>query len=315
MKFTISLTGAVTAAFSLAPTAYSLKQGFAGNVLADHNEFKQFEGMNAVDRMMAVTKLAWNECMSGEYNDANACENLIDQELAAMNLSFPVDTVIIYTRTPESPTSNAWVIPMDENSMCVGKYGDGRLFYEFDWCVEEEKSMSSEDSIEKSRELIKPSKWTKMIAANKNVECIDVDGDGDLDAWHNKAMKVMGGDFEIACSEIDAYEQKVKKAKEEGSIVHKGCQKLPEINCLGLSGVDACRMIKEMVPYPNKNGKNMECFLQYLPDSPKKAEIERDLIKINEPPRNKVVIYAKLETNRVISIPRMTGPDARIGAQ
>lgn len=74
-------------------------------------------------------------------------------------------------------------------------------------------------------------------------------------------------------------------------------------------------MIKEMVPYPNKNGKNMECYLQYLPDSPKKAEIERDLIEINQPPRNKVVIYAKLETNRVISIPRMTGPDARIGAQ
>mmetsp|Transcript_21553 Transcript_21553/g.43719 ORF Transcript_21553/g.43719 Transcript_21553/m.43719 type:complete len:315 (-) Transcript_21553:611-1555(-) len=314
MKFTISLTGAVTAAFSLAPTAYAQNMGFAGSIM-NQGEFEKFEGMNAVDRIMEVTKLMWDECLKGQYKDANACEDLIDQELAAMNLSFPVDTVIIYTRTPESPTSNAWVIPMDENSMCVGKYGDGRLFYEFDWCVEEEKSMSSEDSIEKSRELIKPSKWTKMIAANKNVECIDVDGDGDLDAWHNKAMKVMGGDFEIACSEIDAYEQKVKKAKEEGSIVHKGCQKLPEINCLGLSGVDACRMIKEMVPYPNKNGKNMECFLQYLPESPKKKEIERDLVSIKQPPKTKVVIYAKKETNKVISVPRMTGPNAKIGAK
>mmetsp|Transcript_26956 Transcript_26956/g.56600 ORF Transcript_26956/g.56600 Transcript_26956/m.56600 type:complete len:313 (+) Transcript_26956:48-986(+) len=312
MKFP---TLAIAVALFVAPVVDAQKQGFAGTIAKDHNDFKKFESMSEADRMMEVTKIAWPECMTGALNDAQACEKHINEELAAMNLSSPVEALVIYTRTPESPTSNAWVIPMDENSMCVGKYGDGRLFYEFDWCVEEEKSMSSEDSIEKSRELIKPSKWTKMIAANKNVECIDVDGDGDLDAWHNKAMKVMGGDFEIACSEIDAYEQKVKKAKEEGSIVHKGCQKLPEINCLGLSGVDACRMIKEMVPYPNKNGKNMECFLQYLPDSPKKAEIERDLIKINEPPRNKVVIYAKLETNRVISIPRMTGPDARIGAQ
>ncbi len=233
MKFSkLSLTGAVAAAFSLATSAYAQKQGFAGNVMADHNEFKEFEGMNPVDRMMAVTKLAWNECMSGAYNDANACENLIDQKLAAMNLSFPVDTIIIYTRTPDSPTANAWVISMDENSMCVGKYGDGRLFYEFEWCVEEERPMTDEEKIEASKALIQPSKWTKMIAANKNVECIDVDGDGDLDAWHNKAMKVMGGDFEIACSEYEAY-QNMKKTVESGPVVTVGCNRLPEIDCTG----------------------------------------------------------------------------------
>ncbi len=78
--------------------------------------------------------------------------------------------------------------------------------------------------------------------------------------------------------------------------------------------MDACKLIKELVPYPNVDGKNMECFLQYQPDSPKKKEIERDLVSIKQPPKTKVVIYAKKETNKVISVPKMTGPNAKIGA-
>mmetsp|Transcript_20337 Transcript_20337/g.40316 ORF Transcript_20337/g.40316 Transcript_20337/m.40316 type:complete len:111 (-) Transcript_20337:310-642(-) len=82
----------------------------------------------------------------------------------------------------------------------------------------------------------------------------------------------------------------------------------------GLSGIDTCKMIKEMVPYPNKKGKNMECFLQYLPNSPKRGEIQRDLAGAGHNTKDKVIIYAVYETNRVIATPQMNGPNSEIGS-
>ncbi len=73
-------------------------------------------------------------------------------------------------------------------------------------------------------------------------------------------------------------------------------------------------MIKEMVPYPNNKGKNMECFLQYLPNSPKRGEIQRDLVDAGHNTKDKVIIYAVYETNKVIATPQMNGPNAAIGS-
>ncbi len=228
----------------LASTASAQKMGFFGNVM-DEGAFDKFEGMNNMQRVMEVTKLAWPECLKGELNNAKACEAMIDKELAAMNLSFDVYTIILYTRTFDCPTAHAWVIPIDDDGMCVGKYRDGRLFYEYEWCVEEEKPLTDETAIERSQELIQPSKWTKMIAANKNVECKDVDGDGDLDAWHNKAMKVMGGDFQIACSDYETYLAKKAEIEQSPPAVTVGCHRLPEFNCKG--ELLTCRLCRSWV--------------------------------------------------------------------
>jgi len=279
----------------------------------DKASFNEFEGMNDMQRVMEVTKLAWPECLKGELNNAKKCEAMIDKELAAMNLSFDVYTIILYTRTYDCPTSHAWVIPIDDDGMCLGKYRDGRLFYEYEWCVKEEKPLTDEKKIAKSQELIQPSKWTKMIAANKNVECVDIDGDGDLDAWHNKAMKLMGGDFQVACSDYETYLQRKAEIENSEPVVTVGCNRLPEFNCKGLSGVDACKLIKQMVPYPNVDGKNIECFLQFLPDSSMHDQMNRDLTEIGEDPKTRVIILAKKETDQVIATPLMKGPGAKLG--
>mmetsp|Transcript_415 Transcript_415/g.844 ORF Transcript_415/g.844 Transcript_415/m.844 type:complete len:311 (-) Transcript_415:163-1095(-) len=296
----------------LASTATAEKMGFAGSVM-DKAAFDNFEGMTDMQRVMEVTKLAWPECLKGELNNAKACEAMIDKELAAMDLSFDVYTIILYTRTFDCPTAHAWVIPIDDDGMCVGKYRDGRLFYEYEWCVEDEVVMTDPEAIKKSQDLIQPSTWTKKIASNRNIDCVDVDQDGDLDAWHKKALKMMGGDFEVACSDYETYLEKKAEIESVGPIVHTGCQRLPEFNCKGLSGVDTCKLIKQMVPYPNTDGKNIECFLQFLPDSAMQDQMTRDLIEIGEEPKTRVIILAKKETEQVIATPLMKGPGAVLG--
>jgi len=279
----------------------------------DKAAFDNFEGMTDMQRVMEVTKLAWPECLKGELNNAKACEAMIDKELAAMDLSFDVYTIILYTRTFDCPTAHAWVIPIDDDGMCVGKYRDGRLFYEYEWCVEDEVVMTDPEAIKKSQDLIQPSTWTQKIASNRNIDCVDVDQDGDLDAWHKKALKMMGGDFEVACSDYETYLEKKAEIESVGPIVHTGCQRLPEFNCKGLSGVDTCKLIKQMVPYPNTDGKNIECFLQFLPDSAMQDQMTRDLIEIGEEPKTRVIILAKKETEQVIATPLMKGPGAVLG--
>lgn len=313
MKLSSNALSAVVA-LSVASLASAEKFGFAGQVY-DQKQFQQFESMSVGDRILDVTKNAWPECMDGALNNAENCKRHIDTELAGMNLDIPIETVIVYSRTPESPTAHAIVIPLDGDSMCVGKHGDGMLYYDFDWCVTKKEKEVDEVKLAESRKLIKPSKWAKMIAANKNVECIDVDGDGDLEVWHSKAFKTMGGNFEVACSSEEGV-TKLKEAKSNGAIVDMGCNKIPPINCKGMSGVDACKMIKEdLIPYPNKDGKNMECWLSYLPNSPKLAEMDADLIAINETPVTKVIIYAQYETKKVSAPPLMAGPRSVIGSE
>ncbi len=68
-----------------------------------------------------------------------------------------------------------------------------------------------------------------------------------------------------------------------------------------------------MVPYPNTDGKNIECFLQFLPDSAMHDEMTRDLIEIGEDPKTRVIILAKKETDQVIATPLMKGPGAVLG--
>ena len=82
-----------------------------------------------------------------------------------------------------------------------------------------------------------------------------------------------------------------------------------------MSGVDACKMIKEhMIPYPNADGKNIECWLNYKPGSLKLIEINQDLIAANEPPPTKVLIYAMWNTKKVYKTPLMQGPRSAIGS-
>ena len=81
----------------------------------------------------------------------------------------------------------------------------------------------------------------------------------------------------------------------------------------GCSGVDACKMIKDdMIPYPNKDGKNIECFLSYKKNSPKLKQIEQDLIDNDEAPESVVKIYAMWNTKKVDEAPLMHGPQAEI---
>lgn len=353
MKLSSNALSAVVT-LSVASLASAENFGFAGQVY-DQKQFQQFESMSVGDRILDVTKNAWPECMDGALNNAENCKTHIDTDLAGMNLDIPIETVIVYSRTPESPTAHAMVIPLDGDSMCVGKHGDGMLYYDFDWCVTKKEKEVDEVKLAESRKLIQPSKWTKMIAANKNVDCIDIDGDGDMEVWHSKAYKTMGGNFEVACSSEEGV-TKMKEAKSNGAIVDVGCNKIPPINCsgeyryctcdvifvsvminkydffsmlhhslhllcvypkiTGMSGVDACKMIKEdLIPYPNKDGKNMECWLSYLPNSPKLAEMEAELIAIDEPPVTKVVIYAQYETKKVSAPPLMAGPRSVIGSE
>ncbi len=233
MKFPNAAAIAVASVVVMACPVSADKMGFAGHVM-DKDSFKDFEDLTDMERVMEVTKLAWPECLErSELNSAKACEALIDKELAAMNLSFDVYTIILYTRTFDCPTAHAWVIPIDDDGMCVGKYRDGRLFYEYEWCVEDEVVLKDPKAIKESQKLIKPSLWTELIASDSKISCIDVDQDGDLDAWHKKALSTIGGDYQIACSDYETYLAKKAEIEAQGPIVHKGCQRLPEFNCKG----------------------------------------------------------------------------------
>eukprot|EP00569_Conticribra_weissflogii_P011568 CAMPEP_0171385752 /NCGR_PEP_ID=MMETSP0879-20121228/39143_1 /TAXON_ID=67004 /ORGANISM="Thalassiosira weissflogii, Strain CCMP1336" /LENGTH=519 /DNA_ID=CAMNT_0011898055 /DNA_START=41 /DNA_END=1600 /DNA_ORIENTATION=+ len=518
MKFS-SYALCSAAALATSHVASAQNMGFGGQIM-NQEDFNKFDAMSELERLVALTKNQWPECLHG---DANECENLIKAELDSMDLSFPVQTVIIYTRNKNSPTAHAWVVPIDDNGMCIGKHKDGRIFYEYEWCVDEEEPLTDAAAIKESKKLIKPSKWAKIACERKkDLECDydepnepgtggnsngnsgdgtgtetdtapsddgsgggdngddsdtetdtapsddgsgggdsgddsdsnadsvttvtevsepsddgsgggnnnnnngingdgnpnssnginngnggsgenngsqgtgnsnsnaggnngggnsgggnnnnnnGINGDGNpnssieinngnggsgenngsqgtgnsnsnaggnngngdgnsnkdkrrllsqieyvsgLKEWRQNILDDVGvgGDFEPVCSTYDGI-QKILEVRANGPIVNKGCQRLPAINCLGLSGIDTCKMIKEMVPYPNKKGKNMECFLQYLPNSPKRGEIQRDLAGAGHNTKDKVVIYAVYETNRVIATPQMNGPNSEIGS-
>ncbi len=82
-----------------------------------------------------------------------------------------------------------------------------------------------------------------------------------------------------------------------------------------MSGVDACNMVKEhMVPYANRQGKNMECWLSYGKGTNMERKIESDLNKNNVERDTTVKIFAIWETKRVTAVPRMTGPRAKLGS-
>mmetsp|Transcript_1901 Transcript_1901/g.4028 ORF Transcript_1901/g.4028 Transcript_1901/m.4028 type:complete len:443 (+) Transcript_1901:121-1449(+) len=441
MKFS-SYALCSAAALATSHVASAQNMGFGGQIM-NQEDFNKFDAMSELERLVALTKNQWPECLHG---DANECENLIKAELDSMDLSFPVQTVIIYTRNKNSPTAHAWVVPIDDNGMCIGKHKDGRIFYEYEWCVDEEEPLTDAAAIKESKKLIKPSKWAKIACERKkDLECDydepnepgtggnsngnsgdgtdtetdtapsddgsgggdngddsdngtdtvttvtevsepsddgsgggnnnnnnGINGDGNpnssieinngnggsgenngsqgtgnsnsnaggnngngkgnsnkdkrrllsqieyvsgLKEWRQNILDDVGvgGDFEPVCSTYDGI-QKILEVRANGPIVNKGCQRLPAINCLGLSGIDTCKMIKEMVPYPNKKGKNMECFLQYLPNSPKRGEIQRDLAGAGHNTKDKVIIYAVYETNRVIATPQMNGPNSEIGS-
>jgi len=350
MKFP---TLAIAVALFVAPVVDAQKQGFAGTIAKDHNDFKKFESMSEADRMMEVTKIAWPECMTGALNDAQACEKHINEELAAMNLSSPVEALVIYTRTPESPTSNAWVIPLGDDGLCEGKYGDGRIWYDFEWCVDDTSSpLKDSYLIKKSKKLLPASKWSiwKMEENAKSNFCSydssnpynnggyyrrrlaeedwterklqfrDPPDDfkrwllSDIDQWRLEADKHVGGDFETRCSGYGEIDKMVKQVWENFS-PDEGCQRLPELNCFGLSAIDTCKMIKEIVRYPNDKKQNIECFAQYQPSSPKHQQIIEDLISIGQSPKTKVVIIANATTKKVLSEPIMKGPLAQVMAK
>ncbi|KAL7469930.1 hypothetical protein ACHAXS_010172 [Conticribra weissflogii] len=301
----------VASVASIVSMTSAQKMGFGGAVM-NVEDFEKFDAMSDMDRIMELTKNAWPECTKGRLSNAYRCEDKINRDLAEMNLSFPVETVILWTRHSRHPTAHALVIPIDDDGMCIGKHGDGRLFYEFHWCVDDLTPVTDKDAIDRSRKLLQPSTWSKMTCAGKQVQC-DVD-DNDLRDARDHVLDEMGGDFDIACSTQDGI-NKYRAAKAAGPVVKAGCNELPAFNCTGLSGVDTCKMIHEMVPYPNRAGKRMECFLQYRPGSPKHEEIQRELIGRGYPVKNKVIIYAKYSSKKVLSTPVMTGPNSSIGSE
>ena len=77
-----------------------------------------------------------------------------------------------------------------------------------------------------------------------------------------------------------------------------------------MSGVDACYMIKEhLVPYADENtGKNIECWLTYMKDSPKHGQIIKDLVDNRIQTESKVRIYANWESKQVYDVPKIWGP-------
>jgi len=167
MKFS-SYALCSAAALATSHVASAQNMGFGGQIM-NQEDFNKFDAMSELERLVALTKNQWPECIHG---DANECENLIKAELDSMDLSFPVQTVIIYTRNKNSPTAHAWVVPIDDNGMCIGKHKDGRIFYEYEWCVDEEEPLTDAAAIKESKKLIKPSKWAKIACERKkDLEC------------------------------------------------------------------------------------------------------------------------------------------------
>mmetsp|Transcript_31200 Transcript_31200/g.63433 ORF Transcript_31200/g.63433 Transcript_31200/m.63433 type:complete len:317 (-) Transcript_31200:151-1101(-) len=315
MKLVSALNAAL--ALSLVSPTLSENYGFAGEIYDNKADFEEFDHMTTGDRVMLVTKKAWPECQSDSRlkGDAYKCKRHIDAQLKAMQLEVPIDSIIIWTRHDRSPTNNAMVIPIDENNMCIGRSGGGIISYDFDWCVPDGPSiLTNPRKIALSRKLLKPSKWSTHVAGIKDLDC-DYYGDHpDLEDWHQNAHDYMGGDFENACSTADGI-TKYEAAKTAGSVVVPGCQQIPPIDCGGMSGVDACNMVKKhMVPYANADGKNMECWLSYGKGTNMDRQIESDLNKNNVERDSTVKIFAIWETRRVTAVPRMTGPRAKLGS-
>lgn len=101
--------------FSLASSVISdTNYGFAGEIFSNEADFEAFDQMSVGDRIILVNKNKWPECMiDSKLNNATECKAHIDAELEAMQLEVPIESVIIWTRTKDSPTSNAIVIPID----------------------------------------------------------------------------------------------------------------------------------------------------------------------------------------------------------
>jgi len=266
--------------------------GWAGqnfDVNDQNQSFQNFEQMNFRDRLLQIVKSLWPEC---ENKDAFWCKDLIDNELAQLNLAEEVKTVIVYKRSEDSPTYNAVSIPLDDNDMCVGRDGDGLLHYDFEWCGSGEKLVNTKE-IEESQKLIKPSKWTHLIEKNPNVNCVD----GVL-TFKNPNM--FGGDFDPnACSTLEGYRRVEETVSQTVPVPAAGCRKIGPWDCSGMTGMDACRMIKHLVPDADVKRKQLECWMSYKPGTAKLAETKVD---------TKVVIFAKLQNNKVIGVPAMQGP-------
>jgi len=221
-------------AFSLASSVISdTNYGFAGEIFSNEADFEAFDHMSVGDRIILVNKNKWPECMiDSKLNNATECKAHIDVELEAMQLEVPIESVIIWTRTKDSPTSNAIVIPIDENNMCVGRSGNGYISYDWEWCSQGRDVLSDPDDIAASRKLLKPSKWTTEVAGTKQLQCYYYAFYPELREWHTNIHQYVGGDYENACSTREGM-RKYEAARLFGSVVDDGCQMIPPIDCGG----------------------------------------------------------------------------------
>jgi hypothetical protein len=286
MKFTNVIINAAIAFASI--NSASAKLGWAGQTF-DEAEAQRLERMSFNERLLQLVKTLWPECID---KDAFWCKNLIDSELAQLTFdrAEEIYSVIVYRRKNDSPTNNAFVIPVDDNDLVIGRDGDGLLHYDWEWCGRGSK-LTTTAEIEASSKLIKPSKWTKMIEKNPNVECVD----GVV--VHQKSVNAFGGDFNPnACSTLEGYTKYQELLSETVPMPPAGCRKLDAIDASGMSGMDACELVKHLVPDANVDGKQIECWIQYAPGTVKLQETKTE---------TKVVIFAKVEDNKVIGTPRM----------
>lgn len=118
MKLTSAIFRTTLVLSFASPAMSGTNYGFAGEIFSNKTEFEEFDQMSVGDRVMLVNKKAWPECaIDAKLNDVHECKAHIDSQLESMQLEVPIQSVIIWSRTKDSPTSNAIVIPIDGEEM------------------------------------------------------------------------------------------------------------------------------------------------------------------------------------------------------
>ena len=91
----------------------------------------QFTRPSQIAQILAVTKSAWPECINNHLT-AIQCKEFIDTEILAFFTERDrfIQTRIVGPRNDDDEWYNAVVIAMDDSDHCVGRDGDGLIYYD-----------------------------------------------------------------------------------------------------------------------------------------------------------------------------------------
>ena len=196
------------------------------------------------------------------------CKELIDQEVIEYNTDTDrfVRTIIVGKRKENDPLSNSVVLFMDDSDRVLGRNGDGKVWYDFNWY-----GSGNEATRYQQRKI--PPIIAKEIKAEPTIDSIEVEivpirtlGASTYDAINLYSNALISGGVQTLGVETSTAEGEAKlqaALAETATIELSGQRSIGPFDCAGMTGHSCCLMIKHKVRDSDNKGRAIQCYLDY----------------------------------------------------